>query len=187
MIDKNNNIKKGNILIIGENRNKIKNVIITKEKISNSSNFDLVYNDIIFNNYISGDFFLTLSNSKTIFYAKTHDLDNQAWRVTKNYTVLITHNSDDIIDYSKLKKFIQCWKFKYWFAQNPIINEPRLFTLPIGLENRVWHKYPRFNLMMEEKKKNLKPTKLLLLSFSIKNNKNKRQQCIDSLANKKHM
>ena len=50
--------------------------------------------------------------------------------------------------------------------------------------NKIWHTYPRFNLMMEEKKRNIKPTKLLLLSFSIKNNKDKRQQCADSFINK---
>ena len=150
---------KTNILIIDEN-----------EKNSNSSIFDIVYNDIIFNNYISGDFFSKLSNNKTIFYVKTDYLDNQAWRVTKNYTVLITHNSDGKIDSFKFKKFLQCGKFKYWFAQNPIINEPRLFTLPIGLMNKEWHKYPRFNLMMD-----------------IKNNKNKRQQCADSFINKTYI
>ena len=160
------------------------NDIIPKGKISNSSIFDIVYNEIIFDNYISGDFFSLLSNNKTIFYVKTDYLDEQAWRVTKNYAVLITHNSDYEIDSSKFNKFLQCGKFKYWFAQNPIINEPRLFTLPIGLMNKRWHKYSRFNLMMEEKKKNIKPTKLLLLSFSIKNNKDKRQQCSDSFINK---
>jgi len=169
---------------IDENSNKAKNDIIPKEKISDSSIFDIVYNDIIFNNYISGDFFSKLSNNKTIFYVKTDYLDKLAWRVTKNYTVLITHNSDYEIDSSKFKKFLHSGKFKYWFAQNPIINEPRLFTLPIGLMNKRWHKYPRFKLMMEEKKKNIKPTKLLLLSFSIRNNKNKRQQCLDSFINK---
>jgi hypothetical protein len=160
------------------------NDIIPKRKISNSSIFDIVYNEIIFDNYISGDFFSQLSNNKTIFYVKTDYLDEQAWRVTNNYTVLISHNSDYEIDSSKFNKFLQCGKFKYWFAQNPIINEPRLFTLPIGLMNKRWHKYSRFNLMMEEKKKNIKPTKLLLLSFSIKNNKDKRQQCSDSFINK---
>jgi len=155
-----------------------------KEKNSNSSIFDIVYNDIIFKNYICGDFFSKLSNNKTILYVKTDYLDNQAWRVTKNYKVLITHNSAYKIDSSKYKNFLQCGKFKYWFAQNPIINKPRLFTLPLGLMNKRWHKYSRFNLMMEEKKKNIKPTKLLLLSFSIKTNKDKRQQCADSFINR---
>ena len=169
---------------IDENSKISKHIINPKENNSNPSIFDIVYNDIIFTNYISGDFFSKLSNNKTIFYVKTDYLDNQAWKVTKNYTALITHNSDFKIDSSKFNKFLQCGKFKYWFAQNPIINEPRLFTLPIGLMNKEWHKYPRFNLMMEEKKKNIKPTKLLLLSFSIKNNEVKRQQCSDSFINK---
>ena len=172
---------------IDENSNKTTYDIIPKEKNSNASIFDIVYNDIIFNNYISGDFFSKLSNNKTIFYVKTHDLDSQAWGITKNYIVLITHNSDGIIDSSNFNKFLQCGKFKYWFAQNPIINEPRLFTLPIGLMNKEWHKYPRFDLMMEEKKKNIKPTKLLLLSFSIKNNEDKRQQCANSFINKTYV
>ena len=176
-----NNISK---LLQNKQNNEDKNFIIPRETISNSSIFDIVYNNIIFSNYISGDFFSKLSDNKTILFVKTDYLDNQAWRVTKNYIVLITHNSDFKIDSSKFNKFLQCGKFKYWFAQNPIINEPRLFTLPIGLMNKEWHKYPRFNLMMEEKKKNIKPTKLLLLSFSIKNNENKRQQCLDSFINK---
>ena len=158
-IDENLNIQKDNFPIFLENIIKAKNDCIPKEKNSNSSIFDIVYNDIIFNNYISGDFFSKLSNNKTIFYVKTDYLDEQAWRVTKNYKVLITHNSDFEIDYSKFNKFLQSGKYKYWFAQNPIIDEPRLFTLPIGLMNKIWHTYPRFNLMMEEKKRNIKPTK----------------------------
>jgi hypothetical protein len=174
-------------LIIDEKSNKTKSNNIPKEKNSNSSIFDIVNNDIIFSNYISGDFFSKLSNNKTIFYSKTDYLNNKAWRVTKNYIVLITHNSDYKIDSSKFNKFLQCGKFKYWFAENPSINEPRLFTLPIGLANRQYHKYSRFNLMMEEKKKNKKPTKLLLLSFSIRTNKVKRQQCVDSFKNKTYV
>jgi len=181
-------INKTIILIIDEKGNKAKNDndIILKEKISisNSSIFEIVYNDIIFNNYISGEFFSNLSNNKTILYVKTDYLDEQAWRVTKNYKVLISHNSDYEIDSFKFSKFLQCGKFKYWFAENPIINEPRLFALPIGLRNKDYRKYSRFNLMMEEKKKNIKPTKLLLLSFSISHNKYKRQQCVDSFINK---
>ena len=172
------------IMILSNQNNKKKNDINQKEKNSNYSIFDIVYNDIIFSNYISGDFFSNLSNNKTIYYVKTDYLDNQTWKVTKNYIVLITHNSDFEIDSYKFGKFLQCGKFKYWFTQNPIINEPRLFTLPIGLMNKEWHKYPRFNLMMEVKKKNIKPTKLLLLSFSIKNNVVKRQQCANSFINK---
>ena len=167
---------KSNILIFDENK-----------KNSNSSIFDIIYNDIIFDNYISGDFFSKLSNKETIFYVQTNNLDKEAWKITKNYTVLITHSSDLPINSSKFDKFLQCGKFKYWFAQNPVINEPRLFALPIGLMNKKWHKYPRFNLMMEEKIKNIKPTKLLLLSFSIQNNKNKRQQCADSFINKTYV
>ena len=172
------------IMILLNKNNKTKNDIFPKEKNSNYSIFDIVYNDIIFNNYIGGDFFSNLSNNKTIFFVKTDYLDNQAWKVTKNYTVLLTHNSDYGIDSSKFKKFLQCGKYKYWFAENPYINEPRLFTLPIGLMNKDSHKYPRFNFMMEIKKRNIKPTKLLLLSFSIINNVVKRQQCADSFKNK---
>ena len=116
--DKNSNIQKDNFPIFLENIIKAKNDCIPKEKNSNSSIFDIVYNDIIFNNYISGDFFSKLSNNKTIFYVATHFLDNQAWRISRNYTVLITHNSDGKIDSSKFNKFLQCGKFKYWFAQN---------------------------------------------------------------------
>ena len=130
----------------------MKQKMLLSKKISNSSIFDIVYNNIIFNNYIIGDFFSQLSNRKTIFYVKTDYLDKQAWRITKNYKVLITHNSDYAIDSFKFNKFLQCGKFKYWFAQNPIIDEPRLFALPIGLMNKRWHKYTRFDLMMEEKK-----------------------------------
>ena len=176
-----------NLLQNKQNNKKYILIIDENKKKSNSSIFDIVYNDIIFSNYISGDFFSKLSNNKTILYVKTDYLDNQAWRVTKNYSVLITHNSDGKIDSAKFSKFLQCGKFKYWFAQNPIINEPRLFTLPIGLMNKRWHKYPRFNLMMEEKKKKIKPTKILLLSFSIKNNEDKRKQCADSFINKTYV
>ena len=53
--------------------------------------------------------------------------------------------------------------------------------------NKQYHNYSRFNLMMEEKEKNIKSTKLLLLSFSIMTNKVKRQQCVDSFKNKAYV
>lgn len=124
----NKKINKSNILIFEENK-----------KNSNSSIFDIIYNDIIFDNYISGDFFSNLSNSETIFYVQTNNLDKEAWNLTKNYIVLITHSSDLPINSSIFDKFLQCGKFKYWFAQNPVINEPRLFALPIGLMNKIWY------------------------------------------------
>ena len=89
------------------------NDFIPKEKNSNSSIFDIVYNDVIFNKYISGDIFSKLSNNKTIFYVKIDYMDDQEWRVTKNYKVLITHNSVFEIDYSKFNKFLQSGKYKY--------------------------------------------------------------------------
>ena len=101
---------KTNILIFDGGNNEAKNDIIPKENISISSIFDIVYNDIIFKNYISGDFFSELSNNKTIFYVKTDYLDNQAWRVTKNYKVLITHNSAYKIDSSKFSQISSMWK-----------------------------------------------------------------------------
>ena len=41
--------------------------------------------------------------------------------------------------------------------------------------------------MMEESKKNIKPTKLLFASFSINSNKEKRMECIESFKDKTYL
>ena len=41
--------------------------------------------------------------------------------------------------------------------------------------------------MMEELKKNIKPTKLLFASFSINTNRKKRMDCIDSFKDKANL
>ena len=48
--------------------------------------------------------------------------------------VVITHNGDNNIDGT----YVVPGNVIHWFAQNVIIDHPRIEALPIGLENNMW-------------------------------------------------
>lgn len=53
--------------------------------------------------------------------------------------ILISHNSDHHIDH-RFDQLLSDNRVHRWFAQNVLITHPKLVQIPIGLENRWWHK-----------------------------------------------
>ena len=98
--------------------------------------------------YIFGDSFKSLNYNERFQYFDTHDF----WNIyrfiitakrdpTRNYT-LVTHNSDWPVS----RIFQECGMSQkdlpdniYWFAQNVDVDDSKIETIPIGLENRHWH------------------------------------------------
>lgn len=91
---------------------------------------------------------LNLTSLLPIIYADTHDVTSLFKAIDPNQPfVLISHNSDGVVaDYDK--KFCANIRrkppqLKKWFAQNVIVDDPIVTTLPIGLENSKWFKQVR--------------------------------------------
>lgn len=83
-----------------------------------------------------------ISSSRSIFvYPEAIGLFQQhVWpRLTGNGYVLITHNSDHEVGSERLP-WIETngQRLAHWFAQNLVVDHPKLSPLPIGLANRAW-------------------------------------------------
>lgn len=76
--------------------------------------------------------FATLHNEKTIFYSHISYLNEVFAKINKldHEVILITGNCDP-----SLTSFIAPSNVKYWFAQNCLIQDDRVFPIPIGLRN----------------------------------------------------
>ena len=78
-------------------------------------------------------------------YAKTEYKDEALWIISENPDkkfTLVTHNSDMPINPQPIPS-----NLNRWFAQNRCWSHPKVFSLPIGLENRHWFPY-KTNIMV---------------------------------------
>lgn len=89
--------------------------------------------------YIKGERFSELADNRKVFYCSTHSLPNFLQNVPDDPFVLITHNSDH--------KIHESYKIPdnliHWFAQNVDKVDPRIESIPIGLENDKWFRAER--------------------------------------------
>jgi hypothetical protein len=96
--------------------------------------------------FIQGEKFIRLANGKDIFYCHTHDVVNFLKGMKNHFPyVLITHNSDNCVDFNAPDNVIR------WYAQNVNIIDPKIESLPIGLENVKWLRRDPKLKKMEEK------------------------------------
>jgi len=83
-----------------------------------------------------------ISASRSIFvYTEAIGLfQEHVWpRLTGNGYVLITHNSDHEVGSEQLPWIeSNSGRLAHWFAQNLVVDHPKLSPLPIGLANRPW-------------------------------------------------
>ena len=78
-------------------------------------------------------------------YAKTEHRNEALWIILENPNkkfTLVTHNSDVSLYPQSIPH-----NLNRWFAQNRCWNHPRVFSLPIGLENKHWFPY-KTNVMI---------------------------------------
>lgn len=85
--------------------------------------------EIFFDEYITGNKFIELSNRQNINFCKTDYLD---LFTNKNINIFITHNSDYHINKERFDIGPKCEK---WFCQNKDFENENLIGIPIGLEN----------------------------------------------------
>ena len=78
---------------------------------------------------------------RTSLFVYTHKLDDFAQRVWPHLEggghVLMTHNSDHEVGDAR-RRLLDDPRLYRWFAQNALINHPKLVPLPIGIANSMW-------------------------------------------------
>ena len=103
----------------------------------------------------------------------------------QNKYKLITHNSDGEIGEAETK-FIDD-KIIHWFAQNNTFPHPKITQIPIGIENKYWHRngYILIRIIDKIKKSVVIKKNRILFGFNINTNHEKRYQAINVLRKSK--
>jgi hypothetical protein len=80
-----------------------------------------------------------MTNVRSIFvYPELGLLDTVAARSWPSLRLIVSHNGDNPIDYKVLIPFLEANPKVYVWAQNNIVKHPRIRTVPIGQQNRLW-------------------------------------------------
>lgn len=87
--------------------------------------------EIGYDEYITGNKFIDISNNLDIKFCKTDYLQNYT---KEKFRVFITHNSDYHIN---KERYIQGPRYDKWFCQNKDYEDENLIGIPIGLENTI--------------------------------------------------
>lgn len=100
----------------------------------------------------------------------------------KNPFILITHNSDGIVEDDETTKYLLAQSIIIrWYAQNLTITHDKLRVLPIGMANDQW---PHGNTDKIMENLNKPKTKSVYFNFNIRTNESKRMECYTKLCTK---
>ena len=84
------------------------------------------------------DFYL--KSNENIVYVYGHDLElffKEAFPEINKPIKLISHNTDYPVD-SKFIQYLDDDKLTHWYAQNAVLDHPKLTPVPIGIANKQW-------------------------------------------------
>jgi hypothetical protein len=122
-------------------------------------------------------------NPKVVF-CYTHCLYSfaQIIKYFKNPFVLITHNSDGIVEDDETTRHLLAQPtIVRWYAQNLLVSHEKLRVLPIGMANDQWG-HGNTEKIMENL--NATKTKSVYFNFNIGTNESKRRDCFNKLCSK---
>lgn len=138
---------------------------------------------------IKGENFIKLANGVDIFYCHTHEAMDFFKNPPINKFVLITHNSDGNVTKNPkrfnsgssndcdLNNITLPNNLIKWFTQNVDVNDKKIESIPIGLENSIWFKEIEKEKKIKEKfleNKNYK--NLLYICHNIRTNPKEREE-----------
>ena len=124
---------------------------------------------------------ITQYNNPPTIFCYTHRLVDfaQIIKYFENPFVLITHNSDGIVDANETTNYLLTQsKIVRWYAQNVTVHHEKLRVLPIGMANDQW---PHGNTDKIMENINTTKTKSIYFNFNISTNVEKRQDCYNKL------
>ena len=148
--------------------------------------------------YVSGDSFRAMADhvfdetrqpdpidikNASIVFVKTDMLDAFADRILPQINepfILVTHNSDHHIERHHTE-LAGNHKIHRWFAQNALLQHDKIIQIPIGLENRWWHKngiikdFRRLASSLPQKKPRI------LYAFTLNTNEKERRPALEAL------
>lgn len=134
--------------------------------------------------YIFGEIFERDCNlPPKLFYCKTDYVWNfvEFAKQLDHEFVVVSHNSDHAIT-QKLSDYIDVNlpNLVKWFGQNIDCINPRIESLPIGLENtKNFTKFSKKDLLFEYSLKDIQTQKLVYANFSLWTNPMERNRCFD--------
>jgi hypothetical protein len=133
---------------------------------------------IQYDEYIWGDKFKEYFTGKQGFnYSNNPDVEFVKRTIPNNASIIITHNGDTPVNCDLVNNFPNC---KYWFGQNIMCADDKVYPLPIGLENDYITGQPQRKLILQEKSKiEIVPSKLLYLNCNVNTWKPDRQPAYD--------
>lgn len=99
-------------------------------------------------------------------------------KIKHNY-ILITHNGDAVVDQEVFD--LTDDKILKWYGINPLINNPKVIPIPLGIENKHYYVLGIPQIFKRVIKKNLSKRNLIFYGFSVFNNKEERQPALDVL------
>lgn len=132
--------------------------------------------------WIQGERFMELADGAAIVYRHTHDVNKFFKTVTVDAPfILISHNSDGCImscpdreDHADIN--LAPSNLVHWFGQNVNVIDPRVSSIPLGLENDKWlSKTPKTMLMRTAKQTPPVIKNLLYVNHNIATNPAERQ------------
>uniref|UniRef100_A0A6C0JZA6 Exostosin GT47 domain-containing protein n=1 Tax=viral metagenome TaxID=1070528 RepID=A0A6C0JZA6_9ZZZZ len=145
--------------------------------------------DFCYNPLISGEHtkqcnihsITTQYDNPRVIFCYTHRIDAfaQIIKYFKNPFILITHNSDGIIENnSNVNDILDSPNLVKWYAQNVVVCHEKLRVLPIGIANDQW---PHGNTDKIMENIDNPKTKKVYFNFNIATNPHKRRECYDKL------
>ncbi len=171
-------------IITGENIQTLCDVYI-------GDTYDFNYNPLIKtheNKHLKIDTINSKYDNPKIIFCYSHRINEFSKKIIffSNPFILITHNSDYCIDNNNIyvNTILNNNLLIKWFAQNVSFKHDKLQLISIGIANSQW-KHGNLNLFYNNNfMNNIKKTKLTYFYFNINTNKNKRQNCYESLKDK---
>ncbi len=122
-------------------------------------------------------------NSNIIFcYAHRLSYLQEKLQYFKNPFILITHNSDENID-SRYESLLYSNKIIKWYAQNVLLDHPKLHILPIGIANSMWS-HGNLSILQEVLNNPLPKINDIYFYFTVSTNQVERERCKIELENK---
>jgi hypothetical protein len=173
------------------------NKIVTGEKIQQTCNLyigkiqDFNFNPIIknqTNKHLNIDLINTNFENPYYIFCYSHLINEFSYKIQyfKNNFVLITHNSDQNIEFTEnIIKILNSTNLVQWYAQNLLFKHDKLNLLPIGLANSMWshgNLSPFNDLRLTNNL--VTKTKFIYFNFNINTNISKRKPCYESLKSK---
>jgi hypothetical protein len=158
-----------NQIICGEYIQQLADIVI-----GNDSSLSFNPNNIMYSKQMNTITNINNINKYNIIFVFTHDLEDfyKKFNNELNNKIIISHNSDHEIKYIK--------NVKLHLAQNCLITNDKLLSIPIGIENSQWFNHDIFHNI---RKNNFKKTKHIYFYFNI-NTHQSRQDCYNKLKNK---